>query len=273
MKTNTVISIAVCFFSTILGLSILSEYGPRSKPTANALSSSNSTSSIDSSPVLLANTTVLSEMCQSSCQGGKCNQTATGATTCLTCAPGFTLQDPPERCIDMRSCFNLPWCSSADAATLTVFHGALLDFGLAYIVRTNKTLLPLNGSFIESLDWSLLRRGFDHLAHNGANETRRAVDVAVLINTWITGRIQMGIDTRSVVTFFDDSKGYWKSYTNYQPPGPYAVYLSTLKSRLCTNNWRPSNDSACAAPTNVPANSCSRLTISELSQNGGVCLL
>ncbi len=270
---------SVAFFSAaVLGLVLLSQYGARAKGIdINSLLApgGNTTSTVasDSSPSRLAlNTTALSDKCSGSCQGGLCNQTVVGTTTCLTCPAGYTLQDPPSQCLDLRVCYTYPWCSTVDAVVLSRLHTGIVNVSLDYITRTNRTLLPLDGSLTQSPHWDDLRVLYNRLQHNGANATLRAIDVADLANAWIAGRIQMGSDRRSVAMYFDDEAGYWSRYAFYQPPPAYVVYAATLKSRVCGNNWRPSNATDCVRPSAIAVHACGTLTPSQLQQNAGVCV-
>ncbi len=251
---------------TLASLVLLSQFGPRSpvkRPTPSPATNGTSTPTL-TSDVLLANTTVLSLLCQSECQGGSCNQTEVGTTTCTACADGFTLQDGGS-CLDMRACYAVPWCTPTDR--VDAVHQALLNATLVFLESTNSTRAT------SAVMWPALDV-YDHTAHDGSNATRRAEDLADLANAWIEGRLLMGNDTRSITSFFDDTNAYWSASLDYYfPPPAFRTYIDTLKSRICVNNWRPSSAGFCVAPTEAATVTCARLTVSELAQNGNVCIV
>jgi hypothetical protein len=273
-KSSTLAKRILFLSLTLISLVLLSQYGPRSQRSSSIAltTATNATASVvNTSPVLVPNTTTLVDFCQSQCLGGSCNQTEVGTTTCNSCATGFTLQDTGQ-CLDLRSCFSVSWCSSSDPVVLV--HTTLLNATLADLQRPNGTKVLRPIGLLQHPQWPIFNIAFDHVAHNGTNMTRRSEDLAALANMWILGRIGMGNDTLSVGNFLVDQGAYWSSALSlYSPPVPFAAYANLLKSRVCGNNWRPASTGTCESPTVPATETCVRLTASELAQNGGVCVV
>lgn len=271
------VSLTFFFCGTFAGLVILGRYGITVPPLPSPPPPS-SASTLP--PSLQANSTFLQATCDLACgPGAVCNATSQGlgANICLTCGSNYTMVQPTNvSCLDLSYCYQWAFCIDTNTTSLQTIHRAIANVTYTWYARTNQTFLPLNASLLASPYWSVLSGVYDQLASNGLNQTRDAIDVAQLSNTWLIAlaqTVRRG-DKRSAELFFDDS--LYQTLSGYQAviSGTfYATYLRLLKQRVCTLTWVPGTNGNCVPPPTSQGHSgCYGLTASEVAQVNGICL-
>lgn len=224
-----VMSAAALIFATSLGFGLFDAYEtvvPRPLPA-------NSTTIIETT--LKPNTTQLALTCLQQCAGGTCSQdTLSGATTCLTCPAGTSLEPLSGACLNTVECTTWPWCSTAEAVPLRDAHIALVTTAYIGPGPSNYTYPVTNLSSVAP---------FVPLF----GDTNQAV--VDLLNSYLLGRRTLGVAS-GVGSYFDDQVGAWSLsvYKSSIVPSVYVDYVLALKTRRCTRTWLPINGTCLAPP-------------------------